>query len=211
MAMYKLYGSQGSGAAAVEAALVLADIPFRMVEAASWQPGPGLDELTRVNPLAQIPTLVQPDGSVMTESAAILIHLGLAHPDSDLLPDGPLRAQAIRGLVYIAANCYAAIGIVDYPERYFSNPDEDVRKHIIAGTRKRLHYLWDVFADTFPAHPYLSGERLGALDLLATVVSKWSGARQHLASSRPALSALVQKIENDQRIAAIFARHWPPQ
>jgi GST-like protein len=120
-------------------------------------------------------------------------------------------SQAIRGLVYIAANCYAAIGIVDYPERYCSNPDEDVRKRIIAGTRKRLHYLWDVFADTFPARPYLSGERLGALDLLATVVSKWSGARQHLASSRPALSALVQKIENDPRIAAIFARHWPPQ
>jgi GST-like protein len=54
--MYTLYGSQGSGAAGVEAALVLANIAFRMVDAASWQPGPGLDELTRVNPLAQVPT-----------------------------------------------------------------------------------------------------------------------------------------------------------
>ena len=207
--MYTLYGSQGSGAAAVEAALVLADIPFRMVDAASWQPGPGLDELTRVNPLAQIPTLVLPDGSVMTESAAILVHLGLAHPQSDLLPKD--SSQAIRGLVYIAANCYAAIGIIDYPERYCSDAIEDERKRIISGTRKRLHYLWDVFADTFPARRYLSGERLGALDLLATVVSKWSGSRQHLAKSRPAFSALLHKVENDPRIASIFARHWPPQ
>ena len=104
--MYVLYGARGSGAAAVEAALVLAGIPYRMVDAASWQPGPGLDELTRVNPLAQIPTLVLPDGSVMTESAAILIHLGLAHPDSGLLPRGPIasdprprlrRGQLLRG------------------------------------------------------------------------------------------------------------------
>jgi GST-like protein len=206
--MYTLYCSQGSGAAAVEAALVLAGIPFRTVEAASWEPGPGLDELTRVNPLAQIPTLVLPDGSVMTESAAILIHLAFSHPESGLLPKD--ASQAIRGLVYIAANCYAAIGVIDYPERYCSDANADVRKRIVAGTRARLHYLWDVFADTFPARPYLSGERLGALDLLATVVSKWSGTRQHLATSRPALGALVQKVENDPRIASIFARYWPP-
>lgn len=207
--MHVLYGSRGSGAAAVEAALVLANVPYRMVDAASWEPGPGLDELTRVNPLAQIPTLVLPDGSVMTESAAILIHLGLAYPGSDLLPKDP--TQAIRGLVYVAANCYAAIGIVDFPERYCAEPDEDERERIVAGTRARLHHLWDVFADTFPAHPYLSGERLGALDLLATVVSKWSGAREHLATSRPAFSALVQEVESDPRIAPVFARYWPAQ
>ena len=205
--MYTLYGSQGSGAAAVEAALVLAGLPFRTVDAASWQPGPGLDELVRVNPLAQIPTLVLPDGQVMTESAAILVHLGVAHPQSGLLPPDP--SQAIRGLVYIAANCYSAIGIIDYPERYCADPDDDERKRIVAGTRKRLHYLWDVFADTFPAQPYLTGQRLGALDLLATVVSKWSGARQHLTKSRPAFSALLKEIEDDPRIASIFARYWP--
>jgi GST-like protein len=205
--MYTLYGSQGSGAAAVEAALVLAGLPFRTVDAASWQPGPGLDELARVNPLAQVPTLVLPDGKVMTESAAILVHLGVAHPQSGLLPDDP--SQAIRGLVYIAANCYSAIGIIDYPERYCADPDDDERKRIVAGTRKRLHYLWDVFADTFPAQPYLTGQRLGALDLLATVVSKWSGARQHLAKSRPAFGALLQQVEDDPRIAPIFARYWP--
>ena len=76
--------------------------------------------------------------------------------------------------------------------------------------RTRLHYLWDVFADTFPAQPFLTGERLGALDLLAAVVSKWSGSRKHLAASRPAFSALLARIEGDPRVAPVFARHWPP-
>jgi GST-like protein len=206
--MYTLYGAKGSGAAAVEAALTIAGIPFRIVDAASWEPGPGLEELKRVNPLAQIPTLVLPDGSVMTESAAILTHVGLTHPG--LLPqDAARRAQAIRGLVYIAANCYAAIGVIDYPERWCADADDATKERIRAGTRARLHELWDVFADTFPAQPFLGGEKLGALDLLAAVVSKWSGARKHLAQSRPALSALLTRIESEPRVAAIFLRHWP--
>lgn len=106
-----LYGHPRSGSAAVEAALVLTGQPYRLVQAASWAPESALDELRRINPLLQIPTLVWDDGTVMTESAAILIELGLRYPASGLLPAAPAaRAQALRGPVYIAANCYAMIG-----------------------------------------------------------------------------------------------------
>ena len=54
------------------------------------------------------------------------------------------------------------------------------------------------------------GQRLGALDLLAAVVSKWSGSRKHLATARPEFSALLARIEGEPRVAPIFARHWPP-
>ena len=92
--MMVLYGAKGSGAAAVEAALRMTGAPYRVVDAASWQPGPGLDELRTVNPLAQVPTLVLPEGTVMSESAAILAVLGLRYPDSGLLPADPAaRAQ----------------------------------------------------------------------------------------------------------------------
>ena len=210
--MFVLYGAQSSGAAAIEAALALAGTPFRRVDAASWQPGPGLDELRKVNPLAQVPTLLLPDGTVMTESAAILIHLGLQFPASGLLPSLPSsRAQALRGLVYIAANCYAAIGVIDYPERWCSDCSDADRERICAATRARLHQLWEVFADTFPARPFLSGEQLGALDLLAAVVSKWSGTRPHLAAARPQFAQVLQRIEAHPIVATVFARYWPPQ
>jgi GST-like protein len=209
--MHTLFGTRGSGSAAAEVALTLAAASFRSVDAASWEPGPGHDELARVNPLCQIPTLVLPDGSVLTESAAILIHLGLAHPASGLLPaDAADRSQALRGLVYIAANCYAAIGVIDYPERWCADADEATGKRIRAGSTQRLHRLWEVFADTFPARPFLGGPRIGALDVLAAVVSKWSGSRKHLAIARPAFSALLARIEGEPRVAPIFARHWPP-
>ena len=209
--MITLYGNRGSGSASTEAALDIVGLPYRFVDAASWKLcTPGLAELERINPIAQIPTLVLDDGSVLSESAAILIELGLRHPDSGLLaPDAERRAQQIRGLVWIAANCYAAIGILDFPDRWYPEPDDAVKAAMKCRGEVRLHELWALFADQFPATPWLSGERLGALDILAATVSMWSGARKAIAASRPGFGELLTRIETDPRLGAVWARNWP--
>jgi len=210
--MYTLFGSTGSGSAAIEAALERTGAPFRIVTASTWEPKSALDELRAVNPLQQIPTLALPDGSVLTESAAILIHLGLEYPKARLLPtDTMQRAQAIRGLVFIAANCYAAIGVSDYPERWCADIDDSARERIVRGTRQRLHGYWDTFADQFELQLMPEGAPPGGLDMLAAVVSKWSGARKHLAEARPAFTATLARIEADPGIRSVFARHFPPR
>ena len=94
--MYLLYGKKGSGSAAIEAALELVAAPYRLVEAASWEPNDAFAGLLKVNPLGQIPTLVLSDGSVLSESAAILIHLGGAHPESGALPSRCVGARPGR-------------------------------------------------------------------------------------------------------------------
>jgi len=210
--MYTLYGKKGSGSASTQAALEVIGAPYRIVETASWDTNDAFVELLKVNPLGQIPTLVLDDGTAMSESAAILIHLGGAHPESGLLPrDASARAQAVRGLVFIAANCYAAISIIDYPERWCADADADdpLKERIRAGTRARLHKHWEMFADLFPANPYLGGGELGALDILAAVVSKWSGSRKHLEKARPAFYATLMRIEAHPKVAPVFAQHWP--
>jgi GST-like protein len=212
--MYTLYGKKGSGSASVEAALAIIGAPYRIVETASWDRNPAFDELLAINPIGQIPTLVLEDGRALSESAAIHIHLADAHPAAHWLPVDPsARAQAIRGLVFIAANCYPMITIVDFPERFVAGieGDEALQKRVRDATRERLHLHWDMFADLFPAQPFLSGATLGALDLYAAVVSKWSGGRPHIAQSRPALAAALARVDADPRVAEVFARHWPPK
>lgn len=209
---YTLYGSRNSGSAMVEAALELAKVPYRLVNAATWDRTEAFAELKRVNPLHQIPTLVTPEGAVLSESAACLIHLALAHPRARLLPGDPAqRAMALRALVFVAANCYSAIGIIDYPERWLGRSDKDANERLRAGARRRLHKMWRTFADTFvgdepPA--YLFGERIGAADLMMAVVSRWSGTRKHLARRRPAMAALVGRVEAHPVVAPVIGRHW---
>lgn len=214
----RLYGDHGSGSAAIEVALARCGLAYEVRRAATWRhEGPAqqaaLAELTRANPLHQVPTLVLADGSVLTESVAILVHLGLTHPRSGLLPrDAARRAQALRGLVFIAANCYAAIGLVDHPERWIATQAGAAR--LREGARRRLHAMWSVFADTVPPPAragafLLNARRPGALDLLAAVVSRWSGGRAHLARERPALHALLERVDAHPDVAPVFARHWP--
>src|SRR6185369_10795183 len=151
-----LYGSKGSGSAAVEAALKLARVPYRVVETATWERNDAYDDLLKVNPLGQVPTLVLPDGTAVSESAAIPA-------------DASERARALRGLVFVAANCYAAIGVIDYPERWTGDippkrpaaaspqggtrprggpsgadpsDDETTKERVRAGARARLHACW---------------------------------------------------------------------
>jgi GST-like protein len=208
--MLKLFGSRGSGSAAIECALQRCGLPYAVVRASTWEADSAQDDLARANPLGQIPTLVLEDGTVVTESAAILIHLGLQHPQSGLLPSATsAQALVLRGLVFVASNCYSAISIGDYPERWTQSASKAEHDLVRQAARRQLHRHWDVFADSFAGKPYLSGAAPGALDYLAAVVSKWSGTRQHLASSRPHLLETLKLIEGDPGVAKVFAQHWP--
>lgn len=184
--------------------------PYRVLRASTWEPDSAQDALRGANPLGQIPVLQLDDGSVMTESAAILIHLGLTFPASGLLPmeAGP-RAQALRGLVFIAANCYPAIGVIDYPERWCAGGSAAEHERLRLGARARLHRCWEIFADEFStAQDFLGGASPAALDLLAAVVSRWAGARAHLQTHRPAFSELLLRVESHPDLASVCARHW---
>lgn len=212
---HTLYGTNGSGSAVVELALQHANLPYTVVRASQWEPDSAMDALEKVNPLKQIPTLVLPDGTVLTESAAILIHLGLTCPQAGLLPADPSRrAENLRGLVFIAANCYAAVSVSDFPERWFVTPDaappsEAEKKAVRQGARRNLHRAWEIFADAFPARPFFNGETPGALDYLALVVSQWSGSRAHIRTHRPDFMATLERIEAIPAVAQVMARHRP--
>lgn len=65
------------------------------------------EEYSSLNPGQGVPTLVLEDGSVLTQSMAILDWLDRAHPDPALLPADPLgRAQALAAALGIATDIH---------------------------------------------------------------------------------------------------------
>ncbi|UXZ98259.1 glutathione S-transferase [Pseudomonas phytophila] len=196
--MYTLFGAEGSGSAAIEIALKYCGADYRLQAASSWEEGSGRDELRRINPLLQVPTLVLPDGTVLTESAAILTCLGLGFPASGLLSLDPSeRAIQLRGLVYIASNCYAAIGVIDYPERWLPGGNPDQLQQLVNGARSRLYGHWDTFSDVFGGTAAWRPDKPkpGAVEILACVVTRWAGTREYLQLSRSDFHASLLDID----------------
>lgn len=98
----RLYGTQLSGHChRVEAFLVLLGLPYSYIEAgADVRRTP---EFLRLNPLGQIPVLVDGD-FVLADSIAILVYLARRYaPDSTWLPDEPVAAARVQRWLSIAA------------------------------------------------------------------------------------------------------------
>lgn len=202
-----LFGSPGSGSAAVEMALRAAAVPYSLVRGSSWEPET-LPALRKVNPLAQIPTLLLEDGSVLTESAAILLCVAERHPEACLLPraEGP-RFQALRGLTFIAANCYPAVSVADYPERWTTDSTSTARDQVRKAARQQLHRAWAIFADLFHHHESMRATEPGILAFLAVTVSQWSGTRAFLEAHRARFHSQLLELERSPVIAAVLTEH----
>ena len=86
MSTIELYGCRGCGSAVIEVLLERAGLEFVYHEVKLLQPGPVTEALKAVNPLTQVPTLKLADGTVMTESAAIIVMLDASYPAARILP-----------------------------------------------------------------------------------------------------------------------------
>ena len=82
--MYKLYGRQGSGSLAVQVALEEIGAPYERI----WvgREAADVERYRATNPTGRVPALVLPDGTIMFESAAMLIHLAISQPKASLAP-----------------------------------------------------------------------------------------------------------------------------
>ncbi|HTW75799.1 MAG TPA: glutathione S-transferase N-terminal domain-containing protein [Steroidobacteraceae bacterium] len=127
---YTLFAVRGWGSALAEAMLALCEAPLRIEEVKGFdRPGAARDRLLCLNALAQLPTLLLPDGTVMTESAAIALLLAERHPQAELAPaaGSALRPTFLRRLVWIVANVYPTFTYGYYPERWVSADEQSLR------------------------------------------------------------------------------------
>ncbi|HLK24748.1 MAG TPA: glutathione S-transferase N-terminal domain-containing protein, partial [Caulobacteraceae bacterium] len=112
-AEYLVYGKRRTGSVPIEAALTLLGAPYQVVER-----GPGEDHPAG-SAMGQVPVVRLPSGELMTESAAILIHVADTHPRAKLSPaiDDPRRPAFLRWMAFVSAQIYALVWVRDDPMR----------------------------------------------------------------------------------------------
>lgn len=206
---YTLWGRPGWGSAIAEAQLEWYGLPFSYepVEDLFKTPGAG-DRLRKVNPLAQVPTLVMPDGSVMSESAAITLLLADITGKDSLVPAAGAKERAafLRWLVFLVANIYPTFTYADDPSRFVAV--DAARDPYRAAVDSYAQRLWRQVESEAGA-PWFLGERFSALDIYIDVMTRWRPRRGWFETETPKLFAIARRADAVPELKEVWRRNYP--
>jgi len=205
---YEVIGSEGCGSAIVEMALVRAGLPYGTTDLPYLAEGPGRDRLLALNPLGQVPTLVLPDGRVLTESAAMLLHLAEVAPAAGLAPaaDAPERAAFLDVLIRLVGAVYPTFTFGDRPEAW-TGPGEAAATLKARTDERRLAVFRELDGRLAGASRFAFGERAGAVDFYIGTMVFWRPGRETFRSATPRLSAIADAVAAEPDLAAVLRRH----
>jgi GST-like protein len=204
---WQLFGARGWGSTLVEAALAWVGAPFDFVDVEGFdQPGPQRERLVAINPLARVPTLVSPGGEVMTESAAIILHLAELHPEAGLAPtpSNALRPAFLNRLIWFVSVVYPTFTYRDYPERWAPDAADQLAERVDGFRRS----LWLQFESELGDEQWVLEARPSALDIYIAVMTHWRPRRAWFAEHSPKLHAIALRAEALPAMAPVMARNF---
>lgn len=204
---WQLYGVRGWGSTLAEAALGWAGESFDFIDVEGFdRPGPARNRLLAINPLARVPTLISPAGQVLTESAAIVLHLADLHPEAGLAPAAcdPLRPVFLNRLVWFVSALYPTFTYRDYPERWAPSAADE----LVANVDSFRQSLWLQLEDQLGSGDWVLGDWASALDLYVAVMTHWRPGPAWFRDHCPKLSAIAGRASCMAALAPVMARNF---
>lgn len=206
--MYKLYWAPDTGAMAPQIILeeVAADYELVVLDYDAHEETEA--EYLALNPRGQIPALVLPDGTVLSESAAMVLHIADAHPESNLLP--PLgsseRARVYRWLFYAVANLYESSLRFYYSDKF---ADDATAAELVKQTaRLDIDKYWDLLEREMQENqsnsPYLLGKQYSVIDPYLLMLIGWHEFPTNLLTRCPKLDKLYNAVRQRPAVSKIW-------
>jgi glutathione S-transferase len=202
---YKLYGWAGSGSMAVQVALEEIAVPYERIWVA--REPQALAEFRKLNPTGRVPALELPDGTVMFESAAMLIHLAAAHGEARLAPPPGTAAHArfLQWMVFMSANVYESVLRIYYSDRYSTRGSEDAAAIAAKATDDYFAQLALVGGSLAP---YVLGGHYSLADVYLYMLASWSpGEPAQLHARAPKIGAHAALLKARPAVAKVEADH----
>jgi glutathione S-transferase len=204
-AVYKLYGRPGSGSFAVQVALE--EIGARYERIWVGREAADVAQFRATNPTGRVPALVLPDGTTMFESAAMLIHLALGHPQSALAPPPGTGRHALflQWMVFLSANAYEAVLRIYYSARYSTRGEADAEVVRKQGTEDFCSHLALIGQGL---GPFVLGSEYSIADAYLYMLASWyPGEKSELYARAPKLEAHAKLMAARPAVAKVEADH----
>ena len=203
--MYKLFWAKSMGSMVAEVLFEEIGVEYEKVPIDVEKEENRSAEFLAINPLGQIPTLVLPDGTVMTESAAMVLQITDRHPEAKLAPPAgsPEGARFQRWLLFMATTIYPAEQRLFYADRITT--DASAVAGIEACARTDMDSYFAILNDALAPGPYLLGESFSAVDVYLWMFVKWHPDTAKLFADNPRIARLVELVEARPSVAKVWA------
>ncbi|TQV88840.1 glutathione S-transferase family protein [Aliikangiella coralliicola] len=165
--MYTLYFSPGTCALATHAILNELGQTVKIVDRAN------AENFEKLNPVGAVPVLKDGD-LVLTEGAAILLHLLDKHPNPLLPKEGIDRSTALSDMLFANATMHPAYGRLFFVSQL--NIDSKTKQTVLEAAAGAINALWQVVEARLQTQSFLGGETPSPADFLLAVYSSWGGA-----------------------------------
>ncbi len=206
--MYTLHWSPNTGAFAPHAALAEAGADYRLVEVDLSAQEHHRPEFLTLNPRAQVPVLTLPDGTVMTESVAMTLHIADLYPEAGLLPPvgTNARASAYRWLCFGLQNFYEVDCRIADTHRYSDRESdhEGIRARALAD----LDRSWGLASDALGVGPFLLGREFSAVDIFLLMFSQWHPDRAGLLARWPRLGPYLDAVRRRPAVDSVWEKNF---
>jgi glutathione S-transferase/GST-like protein len=205
--MYKLYWSKMSGAIAPQALLEEIGAEYEKIVIDMDKMEHRTPEFMAVNPWAQIPALVLPDGTLMTESAAMLLHLADRHPEAKLAPPAGSAESAHfqRWLLFMASTVYVTDMRIYHADQFTTDPTG--LDGVLASARADMDRSFAILDAALNPGPYLLGETFSAADIYLWMLAAWHPEPAKMLASNPRVKQLVELVQARPAIARVWDEH----
>jgi glutathione S-transferase len=193
---YRLYSLPGAGSFAPHLILELLGLPHQTIRVVRDADGGHLEPegYLELNPSGRIPTLVTPDGRVLSESAAICLALAEEHPAAGLVPpvDAPGRAAFLVRLAYLTNTVQVAILRARYPGRFAAS--ELGREDVRSVAEAELVALRERCAAWYAGRLWAAGSGPRVDDLFLAMLIRWTRLLEEPWWDTPALGELFDRV-----------------
>jgi glutathione S-transferase len=203
--MYTLYFAPGAASFAVHWLLIEIGAPYELKKLDLEAGDHRKPEYLKLNPNGLVPTLIV-DGKPLYECAALLMLLTERHPDAGFAPPvgSPQRGEYLTWMLHLADTVMPAAGDWFHPDRV---ADPGVADAVKAGAHARLVAAWDrIEAQLSSRGPYLVGDRVLAVDFLATTLVRWSRNMPRPATGWPAIANYAGRMKARPSFKTLYER-----
>jgi glutathione S-transferase len=191
--MYTLYYSPGTASMVVHLALLEIGAPYQLKLVDFDKNGQYDAEYLKLNPGGKVPTLLI-DGRAVYESGALLIILAERHPEAKLIPPAgtPEREAWLQWVVFLSNALMSTYRYWFYPQELGY---EELPSNIRAAVQRKIESVWDRLDAHLAAHgPYMLGAECSGVDLMLTMLMRWSRNMPRPVTEWPALKRLADLV-----------------